>query len=66
MRSVSLKCVEVLINKRIINGSFNNIDFCFCRFCVHKVKILRYVLDFERKIKNVSILVIVCYYYYYF
>ena len=52
-----------VIDKRSINGSFNNIDFCFRQGRYSKEKSLMY--DFEGRIKNTSILVIVCYYYYF-
>ena len=47
------------------NGSFNNIDFHFRQDDDYKEKSLTYVFDFEGRIKNTSILVIVCYYYYF-
>ena len=49
-----------VIDKRSINGSFNNIDFCFRQGRYSKEKSLMYVFDFEGRIKNTSILVIVC------
>ena len=52
-------------DKRSINGSFNNIDFYFRQDDDYKEKSLMYVFDFEGRIKNTSILVIVCYYYYF-
>ena len=54
-----------VIDKRSINGSFNNIDFYFRQDDDYKEKSLMYVFDFEGRIKNTSILVIVCYYYYF-
>ena len=54
-----------VIDKRGINGSFNNIDFCFRQGRYSKEKSLMYVFDFEGRIKNTSILVIVCDYYYF-
>ena len=45
--------------------SFNNIDFYFRQDDDYKEKSLMYVFDFEGRIKNTSILVIVCYYYYF-
>ena len=54
-----------VIDKRSINGSFINIDFCFRQGRYSKEKSLMYVFDFEGRIKNTSILVIVCYYYYF-
>ena len=54
-----------VIDKRSINGSFNNIDFHFRQDDDYKEKSLTYVFDFEGRIKNTSILVIVCYYYYF-
>ena len=54
-----------MLDKRSINGSFNNIDFHFRQDDDYKEKSLMYVFDFEGRIKNTSILVIVCYYYYF-
>lgn len=54
-----------VIDKRSINGSFNNIDFYFRQDDDYKEKSLMYVFDFEGRIKNAPIWVIVCYYYYF-
>ena len=54
-----------VIDKRSINGSFNNIDSHFRQDDDYKEKSLMYVFDFEGRIKNTSIMAIVCYYYYF-
>ncbi len=59
-----IKCVGGYLIKRSINGSFNNIDFIFVKMMTIK-KSLMYVFDFEGRIKNAPIWVIVCYYYYF-
>lgn len=56
-------CQGVMIKEAL--DSFNNIDFCFRQGRYSKEKSLMYVFDFEGRIKNTSILVIVCYYYYF-
>jgi len=48
-----------VIDKRSINGSFNNIDFCFRQGRYSKEKSLMYVFDFEGRIKNTSILFLI-------